>query len=425
MEDDFYKTMFVASYAPPAIGGGPQVMHTLVKDMPVDSYCILTSFYHIDNISAQKGNWLPGEYLFYDNPKITKATSRTLGVVKQTGLGRDLAARLKTAIRRLPAVAALTGIPVAIGQIWQIVSRGERWAREKGVELLVAVSDYGPALIGTYLLHRQTQLPFYLLMFDIYKGNYFFYPGGNLLASIFEPKLIAAASKIIVNNQGAKDFYIHRYGPGIASKIAIVYNPVDPTPYLKWQNPCEPKPPYTIMFTGRIYWPQIRSLKNMVKAVDGINDLDIRLIIYAPHPPKYIQALGIDSPKLTLTMAPPSEMPQIQSQADILFLPLSWHTKHPDIINTATPGKLTEYLIAGRPMLIHAPADSYLVKYAKANQFAEVVDEESIPDLQAAIRRLLTDPRHTCELVDNAQRTFLANHTAEKNLAAFHSLFAK
>src|SRR3989338_1546252 len=185
------RTMFVTSYAPPAIGGGPQVLYTLIKDLPPDIYCILTSFYHIDNISAQNGSWLPGGYIFYDNPKATKATSRTPGGSRQGGgIGRDLAARLKTAIRRLPWVAAITGVPVAIGQVLTIVRRGRRAIRERAIELMVAVSDYGPALIGTYLLHRQTKLPFHVIMFDVYQGNYFFYPGGNLLARIFEPRLL-------------------------------------------------------------------------------------------------------------------------------------------------------------------------------------------------------------------------------------------
>jgi len=58
-------------------------------------------------------------------------------------------------------------------------------------------------------------------------------------------------------------------------------------------------------------------------------------------------------------------MSEIQTQADILFLPLSWHTKSQKIIDTATPGKLTDYLISNRPILIYAPASTFLAQYAK------------------------------------------------------------
>ena len=124
-------------------------------------------------------------------------------------------------------------------------------------------------------------------------------------------------------------------------------------------------------------------------------------------------------------MAPNSEMPRIQSQADILFLPLSWHTKSPEIINTATPGKLTEYLIGGRPILIHAPKESYLVEYAKENDFALVVDEENVDQLANAIRRLLTDQELSNRLIRNAQATFLKNHDITKTVEKFKTLLVK
>ncbi|OGB84882.1 hypothetical protein A2994_03650 [candidate division Kazan bacterium RIFCSPLOWO2_01_FULL_48_13] len=85
---------------------------------------------------------------------------------------------------------------------------------------------------------------------------------------------------------------------------------------------------------------------------------------------------------------------------------------------------MTDYLIAGRPILVHAPSNSYLVRYAKENNFAEIVDRENIADLQAAIRRLLADPAHAHQLMVNAQRTFFAHHTVEKNVAMFRALFS-
>jgi len=424
MSSDIKRILFVSSHAPPAIGG-PQNMYNLIRDLSIDSYFILTSFYHIDNVSAQKGTWLPGNYIFYDNPQATKKQTRIPRNSSLISKWYDRVARFKSAIKRVPLVRAVFGIPVIVGQIMSIAREGQKAVRNKGIEIMMGFSDYGPAMIGTYLLHQRTKIPYHLFLFDIYKGNNFFFPGG-ILADIFEARIFAGAQKIVVTNEGTREFYRQRYGNTIADKMVVIYNSVFPEPYRKIQAPpYNPKPPYNILFTGRIYWPQIRSLKNLFRAVDEINDLDIEMQIYAPHPPEYIKTLGLSSSKATFNMAPPTEMPRVQSQADILFLPLSWHTRSPDIISTATPGKLTDYLIAGRPMLIHAPASTHLVKYAKKHNFAMVVDEEDIGQLRLAIRRLVTDTDFSKKLIENARETFFKNHDANRNIIIFRSLFQK
>jgi glycosyltransferase involved in cell wall biosynthesis len=419
MDQTLRKTLFISSYAPPAISGGGQNLYHLIKDLPADAYFIMTSFYNLDNVSAKLGQWLPAEYIFYDNPRVTKENFQTQAA-RET-IKKNFASKLKQAVKKVGWARILAGPYVIAGQISAAIRQGLKTMKEKNIELLLGFSDYGPATISTYLLHKITKRPFFFFLFDIYKGNFFPFPGG-FLAKIFEPKLFKEAEKIIVTNEGTKEFYRQRYGDELAQKIVVIHNSIDPEPYLALQTPYEPKEPYTILFTGNIYWPQIGSLKNLMRAVDEINDLKIQLKIYAPQTAQHLRSLGFTSPKITFDVAPPSEMSTIQSQADILFLPLSWHTKSPSIINTATPGKLTDYLIAGRPMLIHAPASTYVAKYAKDNNFALVVDEENIEQLKAAIKKLLLDVNFSQQLIANAREVFFQNHNANKNSKKFESL---
>jgi len=116
-------------------------------------------------------------------------------------------------------------------------------------------------------------------------------------------------------------------------------------------------------------------------------------------------------------------MPIIQSNADILFLPLSWGTKSQAIIDTATPGKLTDYLIAGRPILIHAPASSFLVKYAKENNFAYIVDDENIEKIKEGIKKIVNELKYANMIIDNSRKMFFKNHDANKNREKFNDLF--
>ena len=418
-DEIFKKILIVSSWAPPSIGG-PQNLYNLFSQFPDNSYCLLTSYYGIDNYSAKKGTWLKGKYYFYDKPKLSgpfKSQSDEITI----SIGRERINKLKLLVKRLNFLKILLGPFIIFIQIFWIIKEGTKVIKKENIDIILGISDFGPALIGTYFLHKISKKPYLLHLYDIYYGNFFPFPGG-VLAKIFEKKLFKNAQRIIVTNDGTKEFYEKRYGKNFA-KIEIIYNSVFPENYLKLQTPYKPKEPYTIVYTGRIYWPQIKSLKNLIRAVDEIKDIKINLDFYVPQPPEYIKSLGFDLNKINLKSAPPEKMPEIQSKADILFLPLSWHTKSPQIIETATPGKLSDYLISGRPILIHAPSWTFLVKYAKENNFALVVDEENKEKLKEAIRQLIADKKLAEMLIKNAQKTFFKNHNAYENKIKLVKIF--
>lgn len=426
MQNKPKKILIVSSYAPPAIGG-PQTFYNLLCQLPPEYYCILTSFYAIDNLSAQKGTWLSGKYIFYDNLKGKKPEPGVVkNTLKETNSTRNFIQKLKFIMKRIPLMREIMGIPVIFLQIGAIVRSGKKAIKETGSEILLGVSDYGPAMLGSYILHKMTKHPLYIFLFDLYRGNFFPFPG-ELLANLFEKRILKEATVIIVNNEGTKLFYHARYGNEISKKIIIIHNSVFPETYEDLKNiktKKNNKSPYTILFTGRINWPQLGAIKNLIKAVNEIKDLDLRFVIYSPMPKKFLNSIDIiESEKVKLSFAPPEEMPKIQNEADILFLPLSWNTPSQAIIDTATPGKLTDYLIAGKPILVHAPASSYLVKYAKERNFALSIDEENVELLKAGIKKILTEPIYAEELVKNAQATFFENHDANKNAEKFKKIF--
>lgn len=426
MQNELKKILIVSSYAPPAIGG-PQMLYNLLRDFPADSYSILTSYYNIDNLSAIKGTWLPGEYIFYDNPQASKEARIETAQSKnwKSKLSQNIQ-KLKLLMKKIWLIRALAGFPVIFSQILAIVRSGKKTVREMGSEILLGFSDYGPAMIGSYILHKITERPLYIFLFDLYEENFFPFPG-ELLAAIFEKKIFMSAVKIIVNNEGTRDFYHKKYGDIISRKIVIIHNSVFPEDYgsLKPVETAQnTKPTYTILFTGRVWWPQEGAIKNLIKAVNEIKDLDIEFKLYSPMPKEYLKKIGlVESEKVKLSFAPPENMPRVQSEADILFLPLSWHGKSKAIIDTATPGKLTDYLIAGKPILIHAPSLSFLVHYAKENNFAAVVDKEDTEMLKEIIKKLILDKEFSKQLVENAKKTFFKNHDAKNNMTSFRLLF--
>ncbi|MDD5638960.1 MAG: glycosyltransferase [Candidatus Pacebacteria bacterium] len=420
---NFKKTLIVSSYAPPSMRGAPQNIYNLFRDFPPSFYCFLTSYYNIDNISAQKGNWLQGKYIFYDNLSFSGSLKDRPEIIKERQ-SRSILDKLKYLIKRIWVLGFLSGIFIIGSQIISIVRSGIKNIKKEKIEIMIGFSDYGPALISTYLLHKITKKPYYIFLFDIYKDNFYpVFPAASL-AKIFESKILKNAEKIIVTNEGTLNYYAQIYGEEIRKKIVVIHNSTFPESYLKLHTGYCPKSPYSIVFTGNIYWAQSKSIKNLIQAIKEINDLDIYFKIYCPNPKAYLNKIGItENKKVQILIAQPEKMPEIQTQADILFLPLSWHKKGRKIIDTATPGKLADYLISNRPILIHAPSSTFLVKYAKENNFAVIVDEENIEKLKIAIKKLLTDQKFVEGLIDNAKKTFFKNHDSNKNSLFFQSLF--
>jgi len=420
---DFKKILIISSYAPPSMSGASQNIYNLLRDFPKNSYCILTSFYNIDNISAKTGIWLKGKYIFYD--KISASESLEIHSEKtKEQPSRLILNKLKYLVKRIWFLGALGGTFIMGSQIIMIIRAGIKTIKKEKIKIMIGFSDYGPAMISTYILNKITKKPYYIYLFDIYKDNFYpVFPAG-VLAKIFEPKILKNAEKIIVTNEGTLNFYVKEYGEKIRKKIIIIHNSTFSEHYLNLHNNYNPKSPYTILYTGSIYWPQIRSLKNLITAIEGINDININLKIYSPNPKDYLKRIGIiESEKVKILVASPQKMPEIQTKTDILFLPLSWHTKSQKIIDTATPGKLADYLISNRPILIHAPSSTFLTQYAKKNNFAYVVDEERIEKLKIAIKELIINKKLVKKLIENSKKTFLENHDANKASKLFKKLF--
>jgi glycosyltransferase involved in cell wall biosynthesis len=423
MRDNLKKILIVCSYSPPSIGG-PQVLYNLLKNFPPESYTVLTSYYNIDDVSALQGTWLYGTYIFYDNPHKGKEAR-----ISEAKSGKHITSnriqKLKLAMKRIRWIRTLAGFPVILSQIFAIVRTYKIAVKNPRTDIILGISDYGPAILGSYILHKITGKPLYLFMFDLYKNNFFPFPGG-IIASLFEKRIFNAASRIFVTNDGTKNYYEKEYGRAFGEKISVIYNSTfrDKVAGSPVASAALTSKSCNILFTGRVNWPQVGAIKNLILAVEDITDINAIFSLYSPMPKEYLNSLGIfESEKVKFSFAPPEEIMNIQNKADILFLPLSWNTKSQAIIDTATPGKMTDYLLAGKPILVHAPASSFLVKYAKENGFAAVVDEENIEKLKTAIRRLINEKEWREELVKNAERTFSSRHDADTNSKIFANLF--
>lgn len=414
------KILVVTKWAPPMIGG-PKNLYNLVSLFPPESYVVLTSADSIDPFSAGTGTWLPAPYIFFDREAGSSLHGadfheRAGAFRPGPGGGRDPIRRFRFLGRN--AVEAM----YLIRNVRRIVRAIRRAILEHGVTMLLGISDDGPALIGTYLVHKLTGFPYALYLFDLYRGNDL----SSLLrfaARVFEPRILRGAGVVVTTNQATEELLRRRYGNSFRS--AIVHNSAFPEDFERSRRAENPGPPYTIVFTGHVYWAQEQAVLNMIRAMDNLRDLPVRLVLYVPAPTAKVREAAADRPNVELTRAPQSEVARVQCAASLLFLPLSWGTKAPEIIATASPGKLTDYLASGCPMLVHAPADSYVARFTREHETGIVADRDDVPALAGAIREFLRDPSAGHRYTRNAVRAFEEHHDARKNSRKLWSILCE
>lgn len=407
------KTLIVSSWAPPMVGG-PQNLYNLFSQIQPEQFGLLTSRVNVEHSlrSGVAGSWLPCTYHYIEGGTITPAESPVASSTSPTWFDRvvRLVAKIPFIGRRL----------VSLGNIFRTLGRyamaGRRIIRRGGYEMLFGISDTGFAMIGTYLISRLTKKPYTLYLFDLYLGN-LLSPPYDTLAKWFERQIMTNASLVILTNEVTEQYYKKRYGQAI--KTAVVHNSIFDRHTI---NTYDAKPPYTIVFTGNVYWAQEQAVMNLLAAMEKLTDLPVTLKLFVPNPPESLKASIAGKKNVELGAAGQDEMPAIQGAATLLFLPLAWDTKAPDIIATATPGKFTDYLASSRPMLVHAPDYAYVSTYTKEHNLGLVVDKNSVDALAKAIRDFLANHQQGKMYVDNALKVFATNHEATKNAAKLTEL---
>ncbi|MFA5134763.1 MAG: hypothetical protein WC505_03130 [Patescibacteria group bacterium] len=420
------KALILSTYAPPMMGG-PMILYNLFSQFSGNSYSILTGYSAIKSQPHDNKYWLNCDYYFYDAPDKTKLdmingdnAHKKAGVNTQK-VNAQWWKRITYFITKILYFKRIDMLVNMLMQLVIIVRRGITIVKKNGIEVLIGISGDGLALIAAYVIHKITKKKYILYLFDLYRGNNFS-PSIKWLARIVEPTLVRSASKIIVTNSGTKDLYNKRYGN---VPIEIIYNAIFSEKYANLNNDYSPSEPYTIIFTGNIYWAQEQSIVNLIKAIGQINQIKVNLQLYLPKCPDSIKNLVENNERVSISKASPEEIPAIQNKADLLFLPLAWDTKAPEIIQTATPGKFTDYLIAGRPMLVHAPEYAYVSQYAKKFKLGLVVDHNDISILAQAITDFFMHPHGGTEYITNAKKIFFKNHDVYKNAQNLASIINK
>ena len=315
---------------------------------------------------------------------------------------------LKLGSLRVPLRVRTLGNLLVGGRVaWDLA----REIRRPQARALFAVYPTQPFLLAGCLAAMTTKKPFLVYLTDPYVEGL---PSVRRVANLIERYMSRRAAVLFGLSDGHCEHIAaraHLHGVAEPNVVEIPNPYVAPTRSVELSEPLRGDP--SILFTGAIYSQHADSVQRLISALESpeLADLDPHFNILSQMDAEALSREGIPlGGRVSARSATTDEAQAAQRDADILFLGISF-TVSEAIRRSGFPTKGPEYLAAGRPILVHAPPESYVARYARELGWAEVVSVPDVEEIARAIRRLATDEHRRAELVRNAART-LSRHDA-------------
>lgn len=380
---------------PPSPSGQAVMLYRLLRDWDLKNYCLLSRQNYKVNSSEQDSlPRLPAKYYHLQSGFHLKGSSR-FRVLEAANIFFQTLHRARSIMRIIK--------------------------REKCSAIMACSGDLLD-LPGGYLASRWTRVPFYAYLFDDY-----LYQWAQRLHRFFarciEPIVLRGAAGIIVPNKFLSDEYYRRY----QINSTVIHNPCESSQIDKKSNIPWPssKDEIKIVYTGAIYHAHFDAFRNLMAAIQLVDRPNVKLHLYTAQARKELELENIRGPIVYHHHLSPSEISAVQREGDILFLSLAFNSTIPEVIKTSAPGKMGEYLASGRPILVHAPTNSFVCWYFRQYKCGVVVDQSKPEILGKAIQRILDDADLRKDLGDNsrnrAQVDFNLNSAQDKFLKFFES----
>jgi glycosyltransferase involved in cell wall biosynthesis len=230
------------------------------------------------------------------------------------------------------------------------------------------------------------------------------------------------AAGVIAPNEILRDDLRERFGV----EAAVIHNSFDISPYVT-HAPVEAETAkasveVNIVYTGAVYEAHFGAFRNLMVAIGKLDHLRVSVHLYTNQPEETLHRENVRGPIVLHPQQAMTEMPRVQMEADILFLPLAFDSPYPDLVRTSATTKLGEYLASRRPVLVHAPRDSFISWYFRQHDCGVVVDEDDPAKLAQGIELILSDAQLCQRLIANAYERARTDFNIATSRAAFAGL---
>lgn len=179
---------------------------------------------------------------------------------------------------------------------------------------------------------------------------------------------------------------------------------------------------FIFMFVGSI--TQSAGIENIIQAYHEVSLQNTRLIIAGSGSEKekcIENARQMNNQTIEFIEVSPDKVPEIQSKADVLILPLK-----KGIAETATPSKLTAYLLSAKPIIASVEENTDVAKIIKDSKSGFVIEPENIEKLATTMQKIIQmDKNQLNEMGQNGKKYASQELSREANLTKLVSLIEK
>lgn len=273
-----------------------------------------------------------------------------------------------------------------------------KFIKKEKYELMIACTADLYNLPAAYLACKKAKIKFIPYIFDDYAYQW---NGINRYVSkILESWILKNAHCIIVTNEYMQCEYKKRY----AIKTEVIHNPCYIYNNLPYETTSLDKDKIDIVYTGSIYAAHYNAFHNLINAIKYLNNYNINLHLYTSQSQDELIENGISGSMIKYySHLPQHEIRNILCKADVLFLPLAFDSEIDEVIRTSAPGKTGEYLETGKPILVHAPEDSFISWYFKKHKCGVVCTKKDPIVLANMIEELIKNKNISVCIGKNAR----------------------
>ena len=286
------------------------------------------------------------------------------------------------------------------------VQQGLKATASKTYDSMLLVFPDTAALIGGFLVARLRKIPFHVYLIDLLSDSRL-NKTEWLLLRLFEKRILKQAQVVYSLSDGITAFYRQR----VDREYVLLPHCI---PALNGSVPAlseRDRDRKVIVFAGQIHEISRDALQNLIRAVRLIDAFEVGVQIFTNRSERFLQDNQLtDHFVETEFITDQDALAERLRQADILFSPVAFHTRYPHQAATCFPTKTFDYARARRPILVHAPADTFYVRYMEAYQSALCVTRFEPAALKEAIVRLLTEEPLQQHLVENAVAMIRRHH---------------
>jgi glycosyltransferase involved in cell wall biosynthesis len=197
------------------------------------------------------------------------------------------------------------------------------------------------------------------------------------------------------------------------SKFVVVRNWQEDEGFLNFVDEKRRQSAFTFMYVGSV--SASAGVELLLYAFDKASLPNSRLVIVGNgnEKDKCIKiANELKNQRIQFLEVIPSDVPSIQSRADVLLLPLK-----KGISLTATPSKLTAYLFSAKPVIACVEKESDVSNILKEANCGFIVDPENAENLKIAMKRLYeTEEADLKEMGEKGKDYALSNLSKKTNL---------